>query len=201
MEIELYLNNKKIDNYNAAWDSSRNVLVVNIIDSQSVQPAPASSTIEKNISLPSDIERFLSKDVQQQLSDYVDNLLNNRNTPTKEFASPASNILESIKTVGNNDIVKVWAKHKVLEATFQLPENQLPEWARNVKDIMNDLSIFTSILTAEEADAKIHNEKIKALVKLMIDEKSNAIKQKGCTKCKLNSITKKYIQLLSQIEF
>lgn len=69
-------------------------------------------------------------------------------------------------------------------------------YAWKILDILN----FAKIETLEEISNNLFYEKSKTLAKMMLDEQANAKRVKGCTTCALNSIKRKYLNLIEKLE-
>ena len=214
MQIELYLDGKPITDYNAVWDSKRSVLIMNIETESyrvNAQPnIPNSAVSQINLGYV-DVDKIFPQHVLLSLQAYTKHILNPENvfsdrdmeTFNKYFAPLPEEQLNEIQKLkfSVNDYSLDLVIQKILRYTADVcAKGKNFAWVNNFLSVKEDIKNFLTVQSQDDLNVKLKNERIKSLAKMMVEEKSEALKQVGCTKCKINSILKKYSNLLKQLD-
>ena len=214
MQIELYLDGKPITDYNAVWDSERSVLIVNIETKSyrvNAQPNISNSAVSQINLDYVDVYKIFPQHVLLLLQAYTKHILNPENvfsdrdieTFNKYFAPLPEEQLNEIQKLkfSVNDYSLDLVIQKILKYTADVcAKGKNFAWVNNFLRIKEDIKNFLTVQSQDDLNIKLKNERIKSLAKMMLEEKSEALKQTGCTKCKLNSILKKYSNLLKHLD-
>ena len=205
MKLQIYLNNKEINPSEVIFKGD--TLNIYLFDNESQNLVDSKwHTIEdlskNNLLFDFKFDTILPK------------LLNNAILTATEWLFDNSNlscIPDLLKKIDLSEILKTKQELKTLNLDrkfaidriysdicreFILNSKDGEPYARKILDILN----FAKIESAEEISNNLFYEKSKTLAKMMLDEQANAKRGKGCTACALNSIKRKYLNLMEKLE-
>ncbi len=205
MKIQIYLNNKELTPSEVTFQGD--TLKIYLLDGEKSTPLASKwYTLEdlttKNLLFTVKFDIILSTSLNTELLSAAEWLFDN---------SDLSHLPELLKNLDLSGILKIKQDFKSLNLDRKFAINHIysdicREFILNTEDgkpyafKLLDILNFAKIETAEEIHDNLHYEKSKVLAKMMLDEKTKAQLGKGCTRCALNSIKRKYLNLMEKLE-
>lgn len=205
MKLQIYLNNKEINPSEVVFKGD--TLNIYLFDNESQNLLDSKWYTIEDLSKNNLLFDF-------KFDTILPKLLNNAILTATEWLFDNSNlscIPDLLKKIDLSEILKTKQELKTLNLDrkfaidriysdicreFILNSKDGEPYARKILDILN----FAKIESAEEISNNLFYEKSKTLAKMMLDEQANAKRGKGCTSCALNSIKRKYLNLIEKLE-
>ncbi len=205
MKLQIYLNNKEINPSEVVFKGDTlNIYLfnnekLNISDSKWYTKEDLST---KNMLFDCKFDIILPKLLNNAIRTAAEWLFDNSNLSClpdllKKF--DLSEILKTKQELKTLNLDRKFALDRIYSdicREFILNTEDGKPYAWKILDILN----FAKIETLEEISDNLHYEKSKILARMMLDEQGKAKLAKGCTACALNSIKRKYLNLMEKLE-
>lgn len=205
MKLQIYLNNKEINPSEVVFKGDTLSIYIfnnekpNLSDSKWYTKEDLST---KNMLFDCKFDTILPKLLNNAIRTAAEWLFDNSNLSClpdllKKF--DLSEILKTKQELKTLNLDRKFALDHIYSdicREFILNTEDGKPYAWKILDILN----FAKIETLEEISDNLHYEKSKILARMMLDEQAKAKRGKGCTSCALNSIKRKYLNLIEKSE-